>query len=332
MPRKRLVKSIADTLLHKSREAALSAVQIFNNPIMRFKSETYIVLMIIAWTYLLHAYYRKNKVEYRYYNRKVKRRRFDRTRSGEYKHWELERCLNDRQSPIDKVTATNLRFLIGLRHKIEHQMIISLDDYLSGRYQACALNYNQYIRELFGDKYGIEKYLTHSIQFLPISYEQLDRNGDVDIEGISSEVRNYITEFDNSLSKEEHNSERFSYRLIFTKKLVNNIGKADRVIEFIDPDSELAKQMNKRYTVLKETERQKFLPSEIVRQMRDQGYINFSMYYHTQLWKELEAKKSAKGFGVELAGRWFWYERWVNIVLEHCQENQNRYKENGVSQ
>ena len=70
--RKRRIGSIKSELLKKSREAALSAVQIFNNPNIAFKSESYIVLMVIAWTYLLHAYYRESGVEYRYYRQQGK--------------------------------------------------------------------------------------------------------------------------------------------------------------------------------------------------------------------------------------------------------------------
>ena len=44
-------------LLIKSREAMMSAVQLYNNPQITFKSETFITLAIIAWTYLLHAFY-----------------------------------------------------------------------------------------------------------------------------------------------------------------------------------------------------------------------------------------------------------------------------------
>lgn len=64
--RHRSVGSIKNELLQKSREAMLSAVQIYNNPSIQFKSETYIVLSIIAWTYLLHAYYRKEKRHHQY--------------------------------------------------------------------------------------------------------------------------------------------------------------------------------------------------------------------------------------------------------------------------
>ena len=46
--------------------------------------------------YLLHAHYRRSGVEYRYFSEGAKRRKFDRTKSGAFKYWELERCLNEK--------------------------------------------------------------------------------------------------------------------------------------------------------------------------------------------------------------------------------------------
>jgi len=63
--RHRRMFSVSHELVEKSREAALAAVQIFNNPQVTFKSEIFIVLMNIAWTYLLHAFYRKKRIESR---------------------------------------------------------------------------------------------------------------------------------------------------------------------------------------------------------------------------------------------------------------------------
>lgn len=139
----RRVGSIKHEFLKKSREVALSAVQIFNNPTISFKAETYVVLMIIAWTCLLHAYFRDHKIEYRYYRYIGKKRIFDKTTYGAYKYWELERCLKNDKSPVDKDTVNNLQFLIGLRHEIEYQMTTRIDDMVSARFQACALNYKE---------------------------------------------------------------------------------------------------------------------------------------------------------------------------------------------
>jgi hypothetical protein len=62
---KRRFGSVAGELLKKEREAMLAAVQIFNSPQIEFKSELFIVTTVIAWTYLLHAWYRKKGIEYR---------------------------------------------------------------------------------------------------------------------------------------------------------------------------------------------------------------------------------------------------------------------------
>ena len=54
----------------------LAAVQIYNNPNISFKAETFISLAVIGWTYLIHAYYRSQKIDYRYYHMKGSRKEY----------------------------------------------------------------------------------------------------------------------------------------------------------------------------------------------------------------------------------------------------------------
>lgn len=322
--RVRRVGAIKNELLKKSREAALAAVQIFNNPNISFKSETYVVLMIIAWTYLLHAYFRDQKIEYRYYDQKGKRRNFHKTKHGAYKYWELERCLNDKKSPVDKDTANNLRFLIGLRHEIEHQMTSRIDDFLSARFQACALNYNEYVKKLFGADNGIEKHLSFSLQFSTITTEQkglLEQ-----YPSLPANIEGYISDFDAGLSDEEFSSTHYAYRILFIPKTANRKGQADRVIEFVKSDSPLAETVNKEYAVIRETEKKKFLPKQVVDLIKAEGFPLFSMHHHTELWKSMDAKNVAKGYGVMVAGKvWHWYESWVEEVRKQCRDNRAKY-------
>ncbi len=316
--------SMTTELLTKSREAALAAVQIFNSPMITFKSEIFIVLMNVAWTYLLHAHYRKQAIEYRYYRQQGKRRLFDKTKSGAHKHWELERCLGNDKSPIDRDAANNLRFLIGVRHEIEHQMTTRLDSSLSAKFQACCLNYNHYVKELFGDKFGIDKHLAFSLQFSSISQEQaqvLPSPAEM-----PSHIKAFIVGFEGSLSEEEFNSPRFAYRVLFVAKTANRKGQADQVIEFVKSNSQLAQNVNTAYTVIKETERPKYLPGGIVSMMKKEGYIRFTMARHTDLWKQMDARNPAKGLGVAVLKAWYWYDRWVAVVRKHCQENADMYK------
>jgi hypothetical protein len=324
--RNRRLWSLKQELLTKSREAALSAIKIFNDPLINFKTETFIVLMIIAWTYLLHAYYRSKKIEYRYYNvgengKKV----FDRTKHKAFKYWELERCLNDKDCPIDVDTRNNLRFLIGLRHEIEHQMTQSLDNFLSGRYQACAINYNEYAKRLFGEKSGIDQHLAYSIQFLSLTAEQI--SGTTPEAEIPTGLKAYIFNFDDQLTHDEYNSPKFSFRLLFKKKLVNHPGQADKVVEFIDPNSELAKTIDKEYWVKKEVEKPKYRAKDIVTEVRKAGFAKFRVSpEHVSMWKAIDAKNPAKGYGVEIQGSWYWYANWIQKCVELCEVEGDKYK------
>ena len=48
--------------------------------------------------------------------------------------------------------------------------------------------------------------------------------------------------------------------------------------------------------------------------------------YHTDLWKEHEAKVSSKGYGVQVAKTWYWYDTWLAEVRKHCNENAGAYR------
>lgn len=325
MKRKRRLGSVRAELQKKAVDAALCAIKTFNDPLIRFKSETFIVLMVIAWTYLLHAYYRSAGVEYRYFDQRPKRRRFHRTRHGAIRHWELERCLGDTRCPVDNDTKNNLRFLIGLRHEIEHQMTISLDTYLSGRYQACAMNFNEYIKRLFGARFGLDENLAYSIQFQRLMDSQFD-TAETD-DDIPARLKAYIVDFDTTLSDEEYDSSRYSYRVWFTRKVVNRRGQADRVIEFIDPSSKQAQALNEGYVAIRDREKDKFRAKDVVEQVRNAGFTKFRVgSEHLRMWKAEDGKNRAKGYGVDVRGTWYWYENWVKRCIELCEAAGDTYR------
>lgn len=323
--RNRTIGSVKSELIAKSREAALCAIRTFNDPHVTFKSETFIVLMIIAWTYLLHAHYRTKGIDYRYCQKAGKRRKFERTKQGQFRYWELGTCLRVSECPIDTDTKNNLVFLIGLRHEIEHQMTQALDAWLSGRYQACALNYNHYLKQLFGNMHGLDSILAFSIQFADLSPEQSGGTKSVPI--IAQPLRRYVETFDEGIGQDAYNNPRYSYRLIFTRKLVNRSGQADRVIEFIDPSSELAKEIDKEYWIKKEVERTKYRAKDVVSAIKKAGFKSFNVFgAHTRMWQSEDAKNPAKGYGVDVQGVWYWYQNWVDRCIELCREAGNKYR------
>ena len=315
MPRKRTSFSEKRDLIEKAREAMLSAVQIYNNPLSTFKSEAFIVLSMIAWTYLLHAHFRSKKIEYRYHTKTGKRKKFVHNPDGSIRYWDLTECLSKETCPFDGDTKNNLCFLIGLRHQIEHKKASGLDSYLSARYQACALNFNFYLKKLHGDKFGLDQSLALSLQFAELDHSQASVIKDRESK-IPDEVISYISGFDNALSGAEIESERFAYRLLFVKVLAKRKGQADRVVEFIDPKSELAKNVAKEYWVKQETEKPKLSATQVVQKVKAAGFPAFGMHQHTLFWKEHDGKNPDKGFGTTVVASWYWYENWVPYIVQ----------------
>ena len=324
MARQRKVKSVKDELVKKSREAILAAVQIYNSPHITFKAESFITLAIIGWTYLLHAYYRSKKVCYRYYRYDGKKKVFDKTKYGAYKHWELERCLNDKNCPLDADTISNLRFLIGVRHEIEHQMTDKIDEFISAKLQACAINFDFYITTLFGEKYSLGKELALAIQFSPLTPVQRDSMRDYP--HITTNVRNFIVDFEENLPDEAIRSSRYAYRVLFVPINAKREGQADQVKEFIRSDSPLAQDLDKTYAVLKETEKPKYLPNKIVSLMQARGYSKFNIRKHTVLWKSKDAKNPKHGYGIDIGNTWYWFEKWLQEVISYCQQHEEELK------
>ena len=280
--------------------------------------------MNIAWTYLLHAYYRAEKVDYRYFTQGSKRKQYDRTKNGAFKHWELERCLNEKQCPLEREVIQNLKFLIGLRHEIEHQMTTRIDDLLSARFQACCINYHDASVTLFGEEYGIAKHLAVSLQFSSLSQEQVDTLEQQ--EGLPRNIKQYIEGFDGALTSDEFASAKFAYRVIFVPKTTNHPNQADQAITFVKADSELAKSVNATYAVIRETERPKWLPSQIVAKVKADGFPKFGMAQHSDLWKNSDARNPAKGYGVQVAKTWYWYDTWLAFVRKHCADKSGAYR------
>ena len=315
--RSRSVNSVKNELLKKSREAILAAVQIYNNPQITFKSETFITLAVIAWTYLMHSYYRGQRIDYRYYDKAGNRKKFSKTKNGAFKYWELERCINCDTCPLDNATKANLKFLIGIRHEIEHQMTSRIDEFLSAKLQACAINYDYYIRDFFGGKYSVANELALSIQFAAISprQEELLRDNAM----LSTNVNNFIVAFEDGLSEDDIKSSRYAYRLLYVPINANRKGQADRVVEFVKPNSPLQGEIER--VLIKETEKNKYSPSQIVAMMKQEGYLAFNMTTHTNLWKSVDGKNPEKHFGVMVVKTWCWYDSWIAIVREYCKQN-----------
>lgn len=310
-----------DELLIKGREAMIAAVHIFNGAGLTFRAELFIVTTIIAWTYLLHAWFRREGIEYRYKNADGT---FKKTKQGADRYWELGKCLRHARCPIERGGIKNLEFLIELRHEIEHRSTSRIDDAISAKLQACCINFNDAIKNLLGPQYGLERQLPIALQFVTFSADQ--RSVLTKASDLPPHIETMMDAFHARLSDEEQADPRFAYRVAFVPKIGNRASSSDLAIEFVRPDSEEAREINQ--VLLKEVDKPRHLATEVVAIMEAEGYPSFTIQRHTELWKALDAKNPAKWFGRagDYKNTWVWFDSWIARVRAHCQEQGDRYR------
>lgn len=93
-----------DKLLIKARETMIAAVHNFNSAGLTFRVELFIVTAAIGWTYLLHAWFKREDIDYRHAEMKGGVRAVVKTPSGAEKYWELAQCLKHARCPVDRGT------------------------------------------------------------------------------------------------------------------------------------------------------------------------------------------------------------------------------------
>lgn len=312
-----------DELLIKAREAMIAAVHTFNGAGLTFRAELFIVTTIIGWTYLLHAWFKREGVDYRHARKEGGETKVVKTPSGADKFWELGQCLKHAKCPVESGVRDNLAFLLELRHEIEHRSTSRIDDAVSAKLQACCINFNDAIKSWFGAQYALERRLPIALQFVTFSPDQ--RALLKKASSLPGNIEAVLDGFEQRLTSEQQADPRFAFRVFMVGRTANRAPGADLAVEIIPPGSEEAAEVNR--LLLKEVEKKKYLPSEIVSAIKGEGWDKFTMDQHTKLWKRLKAKEPAKSYGIVAVGKvWSWYEAWLKRVREECEQNPDKYR------
>jgi hypothetical protein len=304
-----------DELLIKAREAMTAAVHTFNSAGLYFRAELFIVTAIIAWTYLLHEYYRRKNIDYRHKKAGV----VQKTPSGAEKYWELSHCISIGACPLEKGVINNLKFLIEIRNEIEHRSTNRIDEQLSAKLQACCINFNDALKKLFGREHALEKRLPIALQF--VTFDGAQRASLIRAD-LPAHITTAMDNFHNALSDDEQKDPQFRYRVAFVPMIIGKASKSDLAIEFVKPGSPEAEKAER--IILKEVEPQKYLPTDIVEKVQAAGFVNFNMFDHTKLVEHLKAKKKGSGYGTMVAKTWYWYENWVEVVKQQLADGWTR--------
>ena len=273
----------------KAYESAMLAIDIYNRPATLFKSEGYIVMMIIAWTALFHAIFQKNGVKYNY----VDDTGNDEYRDGDLHAWELSKCLREYFKSDNAASRKNLEFFIGLRNKIEHRFVPKLDVAIGGECQALLLNFDELITKEFGNYYALRESLA-----FPLQTSTVKEDGKMQVikrfQGSQyDEVMDYIDVFREDLDDKIWADSKYSFRVYLIPRIVNSDRTSDLAIEFVKFDSSKEEDMEvlrKQTALIKDRVIQvanqgKFKPSAVIKEVRARLGKPFSMHNHIQAFK-----------------------------------------------
>jgi len=220
--------------LEKAKESAVAAVDCYNRCGTRFRSGSYIVLMCIAWTSLFHAIYFKRKVK-PFYREAENSKRFKKV-DGDYKAWELATCIEKYFPGQTNPITENLRFLVGLRNKIEHRSMPELDNHIFGECQACLFNFEDVLLKEFGAKHCLSECLSLAIQFSRLRSEQQGKAISELHKPLRADIKKYIETFRSLLAPEIDSDQHYSFKVFLIPKVANSQGQTELAVEFVKFD------------------------------------------------------------------------------------------------
>lgn len=293
----------AKTLLESSINSAITAVETYNRPNTNFRIENYIILMVIAWTKLFHAYFQAT-IGSRYFY-KEKNGRYKKI-DGERKAWELKECIKYYQkdnstTPLSDAVIANLHFFIGIRNKIEHRHWNSseLDILLFGECQSLLYNFENLIIHLFGETYSLNTCLAYALQFSHLRAQAQMTSQKSLLSKDMMDIKKYIDKYKADLSQAVYDSQEFSIKLLQIPK-VSNTNRTDLAIEFVNwsaIDENDRENYDKITTIIKDkiikrnvSNANLLKPSRVIALLEQKTGRKISTNLHSMLWKSFDIR------------------------------------------
>ena len=256
---------LEDERLIRAREAMILAVQVFNSAALKFKTEVFAVLVNIAWTYLLHEYYS---------------RKGEKIVDENDLSWSLSKMINRQDCPLSEGMRNNLKSIKDIRDEVEHKLLGRGDMKWLGLYQACCLNFNKILCDLFGDKLSLEDELGLALQFSRMNIEQLSKLSEYEI---PRHIEVLDARLQKNLSPEQIDDLEYQFRVIYT---MVSASKSEAHFKFVNADSADDKDIQNILVKFKPADHlYPHRPSKVVQIVAEKSGMRFTMHDHTLSWR-----------------------------------------------
>lgn len=296
-----------DERLIRAREAMTLAVQIFNSPSHRFKTEVFAVLANIAWTYLLHEFFARKQVK---------------IIGPDGNALLLSQMLKRKDFPLSKGIRNNLESLKEIRDTVEHQLLGRSDTKWLTLFQACCLNFDKALCDLFGPELTLQNELGLSLQFARLDFEQAATLHKYEV---PAQIEALDARLKKGLSDEELADLEYRFRVIYT---MDAASKSKSHVQFIHPDSPEAEQIRNVLVKYKPSdEMYPYKPSVAAKMVAKRAGVAFTSNDHAKAWRLYKARPGA---GAKQPGNtnpeyciyhaahgdYTYSEKWIDFLVE----------------
>ncbi len=301
-----------DERLIRAREAMILAVKVFNSAGLNFKTEVFAVLANIAWTYLLHEFYERRRVK---------------ISEADGRSLLLSQMLKRQDCPLSGGMKRNLDAIKTIRDDVEHKLLGRSDARWLSLFQACCLNFDKVICDLFGENLSLKRELSFALQFAKPTIEELSLVQKyavpAHIEALDARLRKGLT--DEMLSDLE-----YEFRVVYT---LDSTSKSRAHMHFIHPGSEQAEQIRNVLVKFKPADEMYPLrPKQIIQMVKERSGKPFTSRNHTQAWRhykvrprknETQPDQTNKDFCIyhPAHGDYTYSEKWVEHLVSEIADD-----------
>ncbi|WP_419863715.1 DUF3644 domain-containing protein [Candidatus Poriferisodalis sp.] len=284
--------SVEYLLVAKARESALAALRAFNDPSSGYRTEQFILLMVIAWNSLLQAILEREGIDYfdRDDDRKI------RTVEGRPRILDTDELIGlAGEERLHPSVAENLRYFLRLRNRIAHRYLPALDAPTAGYAQSMLINFEEVLVSNFGAESALGDQL-----YLPLQIGKFRR--EPELKRIQAQLPLDIVEFldreRRQVPEEILGDARYCMRIFFVSTTANRERSADAAVTFVKSDEvsdELLAALPhtaivtkpKRVAVASDDLHR---PSDVVERVSSQLNARFTMDTHTRCWKYFKVR------------------------------------------
>jgi hypothetical protein len=255
-----------DERLIRAREAMVLAVEIFNSPSLKFKTEVFSILVNVAWTYLLHEFYIRKKVK---------------IVGDDGRTLLLSQMIKRQDCPLSPGMKKNLEALKLIRDDVEHNLLGKSDAKWLPLFQACCLNFDKVICQLFGEDLSLQNELSVALQFARLNVEQITKLQKYEIperiEALDARLKEGLTE-------EQADDLEYQFRVVYT---LDSASKSRSHIHFINPGSAEANQIHNVLVKFKSAdESHPHKPARVPPLVAERSGKSFTSHNHVQAWRK----------------------------------------------